>query len=377
MNGGGSDFAARICAQPAKPSSDLAGRPIEIPHVRRVRGDARRASLLVPNADIIITSPPYWKKRDYGVEGQLGQEPTAQEFVAALIACLDDWRRLLPKWGSIFVNLGDTYHKKCLAGVPARFEVAAQDAGWIVRNRIIWAKRAGMPEPARNRLASRYEYIFHLAASHDYYYDTFGYSEKFGNGSTPGDVWEIGLRRDVSRHLAPFPTELVERIVTLACPERVCLACGTPQRRLVETTRELDSNRPQARRALELARLHGLTDEHLAAIRATGISDAGKALKVQTGSGRNSARVKKLAAEAKAALGGYFREFTYTKKRTGGWTDCECGGMLRPGLVLDPFMGTGTTLRTANALGRSAVGIDLALLHDSESVIYPGDGNLD
>jgi DNA modification methylase len=371
MKVGGSDCATSSKAHVPQCQQLKDGRVVEPAHVRRVRGDARRASLLVPNADLIITSPPYWKKRDYGVEGQLGQEPTAQEFVAALIACLDDWRRLIPKWGSIFVNLGDTYDRKCLAGVPARFEVAAQDAGWIIRNRIIWAKKTGMPEPARNRLASRYEYIFHLAAANDYYYDVFGYSEKFGNGSTPSDVWAMDLRRDVSRHLAPFPSELVERIVTLACPERVCMVCGAPQRRIVESTWELDSARPQARRAVELAKFHGLTKEHLAAIKATGISDAGKALEVQTGTGRNSARVKKLAAEAKAALGGYFREFTYTKRRAAGWSDCGCDGPLRPGLVLDPFMGTGTTLRNANALGRSAVGIDLALLHDSDCVILP------
>lgn len=351
-------------------AADFQNRPTEPRHIRRIKGDARRASLCVPNADIIITSPPYWNKRDYGVQGQLGQESTAQEFVAALIVCLDDWQRILPRWGSIFLNLGDTYHKKSLAGVPARFEVAAQDAGWIIRNRIVWAKDTGMPEPARNRLASRYEYIFHLVRSHDYYYDSFGYSEIFGNGSTPGDVWKMGLRRDVSRHLAPFPEELVERIVTLACPERVCMVCGKPQKRVVRSTWELNENRPQARRAMELVKLHGLTDDHLAAIKATGISDAGKALHVQTGTGRNSANVKKLAAEAKAVLGGYFREFTYTKRRADGWDDCGCTGSFRPGLVLDPFMGTGTTLRTSNSLGRSAVGIDLALLSESETVEF-------
>jgi DNA modification methylase len=352
------------------PTLAAAGRAVQSPHVRRIKGDARRASSKIPNADVIITSPPYWNKRDYGVQGQLGQEPTASEFVASLMACLDDWQRLIPKWGSVFVNLGDTYHRKSLAGVPARFEVAAQDAGWIVRNRIIWAKETGMPEPARDRLASRYEYVFHFVRSTDYYYDSYGYSQRFGNGSTPGDVWKINLRRDVSRHLAPFPEELVERIIMLACPERVCTICGTPQRRIVEPTWELDEKRPQARRAMELVKLHALTEEHLAAIRATGISDAGKALKVQTGTGRNSARVKKLAAEAKTVLGGYFREFTYSKRRSGGWTDCGCDGPLRTGLVFDPFMGTGTTLRTANALGRSAVGLDLALLHDSECIIF-------
>jgi hypothetical protein len=98
----------------------------------------------------------------------------------------------------------------------------------------------------------------------------------------------------------------------------------------------------------------------MAAIRATGISDAGKARLVQTGTDRNTARVRELAQEAKALLGGYFREFTFAKRRSTGWTDCGCGEGFVPGVVLDPFMGTGTTVEVASKLGRSAIGIDLA-----------------
>ncbi len=230
-----------------------------------------------------------------------------------------------------------------------------------------------MPEPAQNRLASRYEHIFHFCPTHSYYYDMFGYAEKYGNGTNPGDVWKIGLRRDVSRHLAPFPPELVERLVDLACPSLVCTQCGKPRERIVDRTHELDMTRPQARRAVELAKQHKLTKAHLDAIRSTGISDAGKALHVQTGTGRNSAAVKVLAAEAKAVLKGYFREFTFTKKITAGWTECGCEAPYRRGLVLDPFMGTGTTLRTACSMGRSAAGIDLALLSES-SIEVEDDG---
>jgi hypothetical protein len=111
---------------------------------------------------------------------------------------------------------------------------------------------------------------------------------------------------------------------------------------------------------MEIAREAGLTDEHLAAVQAVGISDAGKALRVQNGTGRNARRVKELAAEAKEALGGYFREFTFAQRETSGWTDCRCGGEKVPGLVLDPFCGTGTTLRVAAGLGRNVVGVDLA-----------------
>lgn len=357
-------------SNPAENQNDMSN-----PTILRVIGDARAIPLPAGAADVVITSPPYWLKRDYGVTGQIGQEATADEFVSSLILCMREWRRILPKWGSVFINIGDTYHKGSLASTPSRLEIAAQSDGWFLRNRIIWAKDAGMPDPAKDRLKSRHEYILHFTQKRSgYYYDQFGYAEKYGNGTGPTDVWRIGLRRDVSRHLAPFPDELVDRMITLACPEQVSLATGLPRERIVERTFELDTSRPQARRALELAKQHGLTDAHLAAIQATGISDAGKALKVQTGTGRNAAHVKELAAHAKSVLGGYFREFTFAKRRATGWTMSDADGPFRPGIVLDPFMGTGTTLRAATAVGRSAIGVDLDPHYLAEEADLGDDG---
>lgn len=331
-----------------------------VPFEEHLHADARAIPLPDSSVDLIVTSPPYWKKRDYGFEAQIGQENTPQEFVHHIINALREWRRVLCTHGSVFVNIGDTYWKRSLAGVPGRLEAAACDDGWILRNRIIWTKEGGMPDPVKNRLANRHEYILHLAASDDYYYDIFGYAEAFGNGANPGDVWSIGLRRNMGKHLAPFPDELVERAIRLGCPEAVCTRCGKPRTRMIRRTAELDASRPQAKRAMALAKAHRLTSAHIAAIQATGISDAGKALRVQSGTGKNSAAVKKLAKEAKEVLGGYFREFTFAKKRTTGWSKCKCGAPFRPGIVLDPFAGTGTTVRVARRLGRSGIAVDLA-----------------
>ncbi len=324
-----------------------------------ILGDAAQIPLVDNSVDLVVTSPPYWRKRDYGCKGQIGQETTPHAYVDAMLDCLTEWRRVLRPTGSVFLNIGDTFYKRSLAGIPGRLETAASDDGWLIRNRIIWTKDRGMPEAVNNRLAARHEYVIHLTPSDHYYYDLFGYAHAIGNGSNPGDVWQISPERYMGRHLAPFPTELVRRAILLGCPEAVCSLCATPRRRIVERTRELDTSRPQAVRAIELAKLAGLTDAHIAAIQATGVSDAGKALETQTGTGRNSARVRRLAAEAKTALGGYFREFTFARKRTVGWTQCGHEGADEPGVVLDPFMGTGTTLRMAQAMGRHAVGLDL------------------
>lgn len=328
------------------------------PQTEVITGDARSTGLDDDSVDLVVTSPPYWQKRDYGHSDQIGQESTPQAYVAAIMECLHEWRRVLRPTGSIFLNVGDTYSKRSLVGIPGRIEAEAVDHGWIIRNRIIWSKDGGMPEPARNRLANRHEYVIHLALKPSYYYDLIGYSEELGNGANPGDVWNINPERNMGDHLAPYPQELVRRAIRLGCPPQVCGTCNKPRTRVIERTRDLDPNRPQAVRAMELAKEGGLTDEHIRAVQATGVSDVGKALKFQTGTGRNSAEVQRLAAEAKSVLGGYFREFTFAKKATVGWTDCGHGTPAR-GLVLDPFMGTGTTLRTSVEMNRDAVGVDL------------------
>jgi DNA modification methylase len=320
--------------------------------------DARRLPLADDTVDLVVTSPPYWRKRDYGVTGQLGQEPTPAAYVTALTDCLTEWRRVLTPTGSVMLNVGDTYWKRTLAGIPARIETAAIDAGWLVRNRIIWAKTRGTPDPAKDRLTPRHEYVLHLTPRR-YHYDLAGYAEQYGRGANPGDVWLIEPERGLHSHLAPFPTELARRAILLGCPRHVCTSCGHVAQRITVPSGELDPSRPQARRAMQLAADAGLTEAHLAAIRATGISDSGKALKTQTGTGRNSAEVQRLAAEAKAALGGYFREFTFGPKRTVGWTDCGHSAA-RPGRVLDPFSGTGTTGMAAAELGRDYIGVDLS-----------------
>lgn len=337
------------------------------PELSFTQGDARRTGLADDSVDLIVTSPPYWNKRDYGHADQIGLEATPEAYVATIIECLREWRRVLRPTGSVFLNVGDTYYNKSLVGIPGRIEFKAIDEGWSVRNRIIWAKEAGMPDPAKNRLANRHEYVIHLTYRPNYYYDLVGYSEAVGNGANPGDVWVIKPERNMGKHLAPYPQELVRRAIMLGCPQQVCASCGVPRVRVVERTAELDRSRPQAKRAMELAEEHGLTSAHIRAIQAFGVSDVGKATKFQNGTGRNSQEVQRLAAEAKRVLGGYFREFTFAKKRTVGWTDCGHGAPRR-GVVLDPFMGTGTTLKAAVSEGRDALGVDLVPIMDSPTI---------
>jgi DNA modification methylase len=233
--------------------------------------DARDIPLDDNTVDLVVTSPPYYQKRDYGFDEQIGQETTVDEFVNELLEAMQEWKRVLKPHGSILLNIGDTYERRSLVGVPWKLAQAARNDGWLVRNEIMWIKNGGMPEPAQNRLAQRHENIFHFTPSNEYYYDLHGYSHAFGNGANPGDVWEFGFDRNTGGHLAPFPEELVERCLTMACPPAVCTECGKPLKRELQRTDKLDPERPQAKRAMEIYEDSDLTKEHIRAIQSAGI----------------------------------------------------------------------------------------------------------
>lgn len=325
------------------------------------RADARKVPVARNSVDLILTSPPYWQKRDYEIKKQIGQEKTVRRFVGALTRIMEGWKDVLKPTGSVFINIGDSYKNGLLLEIPSLLIDSATKKDWQLRHRIIWEKPNSTPHSAARRLAQREEYILHFTLSNKYYTDLEGYKEKY---EAVTNIWRMHPAYHKGGHLAPFPEELAERILLLSCPKYVCSKCNLPLTREVEKTAELDELRPQARRALAIYKESKLTPQHIEAVQAVGISDAGKAIKFQTGAGKNGKNVQKLASEAKEILGGYFREFTFAKKRTTGWKACQCQAALKPGVVYDPFLGTGTTLTVARKLGLSAIGSDLKIYDD-------------
>ena len=352
------DTNCKTSAAVKKQISAVADLPVQPNWSAFFQADARKPALAANSVDLILTSPAYWQKRDYEVKKQLGREKTTRGYIGALVKIMNGWKPALKKSGSVFINIGDSYKNGCLLEIPSQLAIAANRAGWKLRHRIVWEKPNSTPHAARARLALREEYIMHFTLSNNYYSDLEGYKEKFGSVS---NIWRINPSNHQGEHLAPFPEELVSRILYLSCPKFVCLKCGKPFVRQIEATAELDESRVQARRALAIFRESSLTFDHIKAIQAVGISDAGKAIRFQNGAGKNGDEVRRLALEAKEVLGGYFREFTFAKKRTAGWKGCNCEKAFQPGLVYDPFAGTKTTLRVAERLGYSAIGSDLKI----------------
>ena len=162
-------------------------------------GDARAVLAGMPDqsANCIVTSPPYWGKRDYGVAGQYGHEDTPTAYVDTMRDVFREARRVLADDGTCWLNLGDSYsasgggatgmhaylgehittHRatgmgaKNLLGLPWRVAFALQEDGWILRNAVIWHKPNAMPESVRDRLNCRHELLFLLAKSPGYWFD--------------------------------------------------------------------------------------------------------------------------------------------------------------------------------------------------------------
>lgn len=123
------------------------------------------------SVDVIITSPPYWQQRDYGVKGQIGQENKPEDYVKKIaIEVGNELKRVLKDTGSYFLNIGDKYLGKDLQMIPFQIALEMQKQGWILRNTIIWRKPNHMPSSIGDRLSNTWEPVFFFVKGTGKYY---------------------------------------------------------------------------------------------------------------------------------------------------------------------------------------------------------------
>lgn len=203
----------------------------------------------------IVTSPPYYGQRDYGVAGQIGLEEHPEQFLNRLVAVFDLCARVLRDTGSLWVNIGDTYwsgkgaHKsgeikqgarrfglrpqdrpgdgrwtkpKQLLLIPHRLAIALQERGWLVRNDNVWVKPNPLPDQVRDRCSVSHEYVFHFTKSRWYYFNQarVGRSLPFGRILPPLDTWEVRPSPGNGKHRASFSQELVRIPILATTPPR-------------------------------------------------------------------------------------------------------------------------------------------------------------
>lgn len=250
---------------------------------RVIVGDAATELRRLPSesVDMVLTSPPYFRLRDYQVTGQLGLEPHVDQWVDHLRTVSAEIARVLTPTGSFWLNVCDTYathsrqgaERKSLLLGPERLLIAMQQGGWIVRNKIIWAKTNPMPVSVRDRMSCTHESLYLLTRCPDYFFDldairirqTSARRPTVGNkprprtteawrgpnsasdgglaalklagqvghplGKNPGDVWRLATSGYRGHHHATFPVTLAERVVLAGSPESRCTSCRRPWRR--------------------------------------------------------------------------------------------------------------------------------------------------
>lgn len=152
-----------------------------LPRNTILAGDARErlSGLLAESVDCVTTSPPYFRLRDYAADGQLGQERTVDEWVTNLRAVFREVARVLKPHGSLWLNVGDGYSKhrswgvppKGLLAAPERLLLALIDDHWICRNKVVWSKPNPLPQSAPDRLSPTYEVVYFLVRRPTYYFD--------------------------------------------------------------------------------------------------------------------------------------------------------------------------------------------------------------
>lgn len=269
----------------------------------------------LPNnsVDCCVTSPPYYGLRDYGVDGQIGQEQTPEAFIDQLVKVFREVRRVLRPEGTCWVNIGDSYNdlrkaglkSKDLIGIPWMLAFALRADDWYLRQDIIWAKPNPMPESVRDRCTKSHEYIFLLTKSAKYYFDADAIKE-------PAKGWNGGKFED-GKNLINHPN---------VGKNRQCKPTGWDNGKGSHRSYHRDG------RAKEIEYTDGITER------------------------RNKRSVWTVSTQpCKEA---HFA--TYPEKLI---VDCIKAGCPESGIVLDPFMGSGTTAIVAAKLGRKYIGYEL------------------
>lgn len=293
----------------------------------------------------IVCSPPYWGLRDYGHAGQIGLEPSLPEFLAVLVEVFDLCRQVLADDGTAWVNMGDSYaanrgtqpaptntrnktghvggqsipvnlKPKDMVGQPWRLAFALQDAGWWLRQDIIWAKPNPMPESIKDRCTKAHEYLFLLAKSERYYFDQEAILEKVSAGT------HARLAQDIQNQVGS-----------------------------VRANGGAKTNGNMKAVARGVGWGHGSDADQRGRGRVKNNDSFNEAMAIMP-TMRNRRSVWTIPTESYS--GAHFA--TYPRALV---EPCILAGCPVGGIVLDPFFGSGTTGQVAQQLGRKFIGIEL------------------
>lgn len=315
----------------------------QLPVGRVLVGDVCQRLHELPDAsvDCIITSPPYFALRDYGAAGQLGAVGHVDEWVKQLVEVGRELHRILTPTGAFWLNLGDGYSRHHTEGVPkkglllgpARVALALAEEAWLLRNQVVWSKRNPMPASVTDRLSCTYEVVYFFTKQPHYYFDLDAIRKPAGTPTSRGRP---------ARSTYPPPSA----VPSIGSAPRVDLnhgldalkASGQQSHPLGKNPGDVWSIATASYRGAHFATFPGEL------VRRSLLATCPE--RVCTACGQPWRRATQVINGRKLATG---------PQRVA----CHCRSPSRPGIVLDPFMGSGTTALTAEQHGRDWIGIEL------------------
>jgi len=338
------------------------------------------------SVDCVITSPPYFGLRDYQTNGQIGLEKSLNEYIGKILLVTLELKRVLKKTGTMFWNHGDSYgtgsgsgirtgkqatnrgscqkngkskvagYQKCLLLQNFRLvQRMIDEQSWILRNILIWHKPNAMPSSVKDRFSVDFEPVFFFSKSRKYFFEQQfePYTEPLNrwrgnelkasgksiwdegtgqstyrdrnmrpnvNGRNKRCVWSIPTKPFSGAHFATFPPALIDPMIRSGCPEFICKKCKKAREKIIEYS----------------GGTIGRSWHDHKADKEKGMLQTHSSIGLQKNeAGESYQRIEK------------------------GLSDCKCNVGFKPGVVLDPFGGSGTVAEVAMKLGRDSILIDL------------------
>ncbi len=345
---------------------------------RVIEGDALEVLKTLEGGSVqcAITSPPYWRLRDYGFASQLGMEETLSEYLERLVETFREVRRVLRPDGTLWLNMGDAYSAggnggggsfqetnparvigktrapqglkpKDLIGLPWRVAFALQEDGWWLRSDIIWAKPNPMPESVNDRPTKSHEYLFLLSRSSQYFYNAEAIMERaISSDEAIWDNGENGLSGGKSYAGKGSSTRKFRQPAPAGWDSEGDGHHGSihrdGRRQAGKNSRENVDRVPRSRKPFP-EESRSSASERLGSY--PGWRKDGRPIM------RNKRTVWNIATEPYP--GAHFATFPEALV-----TPCILAGSHPGDLVLDPFAGSGTTLAVAVKFGRDYIGIE-------------------
>ncbi|MBL8151343.1 MAG: site-specific DNA-methyltransferase [Blastocatellia bacterium] len=311
-------------------------------------GDAIKILKKFPNEyfDCCITSPPYWRHREYNVLG-IGLENTYQEYIANLVSIFVELHRVLKSTGSLWLNIGDSYLDKQLVGIPWRVALSLTDnVRYILRNSVVWHKLKGSPDNSKDKLRSVYEHLFHFVKNKKYYYNIDAIranarSAKIENGRVVSATGVSGIRykRQIELSTALSESEKREALSGLESVLEDMKAGHISDFRMVIRAQQRTTHS-------NMEKVSG---------RAKELKEKGFYFLKYHPNGTKPGDVWEILPEDSQKRDDHYAAYPEELCYWPILLSCPPDGV-----VLDPFCGTGTTMKVAQILGRRSVGIDIS-----------------